>query len=93
VVFWGRLVPGVRTLISLPAGIEAMPMVPFLIYSTLGSVLWVTLLTGAGYLLGDRYEMVARYLGPVSKIVLVVGMVVIAIVLLRRYWQRSSSRS
>lgn len=92
VVFWGRLVPGVRTLISLPAGIEAMPMVPFLIYSTLGSVLWVTLLTGAGYLLGDRYELVAKYLGPVSKIVLVVVMVVIAIVLLRRYWQRSSSR-
>jgi len=68
-VFFCRLVPGVRTLISLPAGISNMPLVPFLLLSTLGTLLWVSLLTYAGYVLGDNYEIVDEYLGPVSKIV------------------------
>lgn len=68
-VLFCRLVPGVRTLISLPAGISKMPIVPFLVYSTLGTLLWVSLLTYAGYVLGDNYEVVEVYLGPVSKIV------------------------
>jgi membrane protein DedA with SNARE-associated domain len=69
-VFFGRLVPGVRTLISLPAGINDMSFIPFLLYSTLGTLLWVLFLTTAGYLLGDHYELVDEYMGPVSKIVL-----------------------
>lgn len=69
-VFFGRLVPGIRTLISLPAGFSRMRFGTFLIYSTLGTVAWTLLLTGAGYLLGDNYEVVEQYLGPVSKIVL-----------------------
>ncbi len=68
-VFFCRLVPGVRTLISLPAGISRMPLIPFLFLSTLGTLLWVSLLTYAGYVLGDNYEVVDQYLGPVSKIV------------------------
>ncbi|MBD1836232.1 DedA family protein [Cyanobacteria bacterium FACHB-472] len=78
-VFYGRLVPGVRTLISLPAGISGMPLVPFLLYSTLGTTLWVGLLTYAGYALGDNYELVEQYLGPVSKIVFVVLLVAFVI--------------
>lgn len=71
-VLLGRLVPVIRTLISIPAGIARMPLVPFLIYSTIGTVLWTTFLTGAGYLLGKNYTLVDEYLGPVSKIVLVI---------------------
>ncbi|HEY9637667.1 MAG TPA: DedA family protein [Coleofasciculaceae cyanobacterium] len=70
-VLLGRLVPGIRTLISLPAGLSNMPLAPFLIYSTLGTTAWVMLLTFLGYMLGDHYELVEEYLGPVSKIVLV----------------------
>ena len=70
-VLLGRLVPGIRTLISLPAGLSEMPLIPFLIYSTLGTTAWVMLLTFLGYVLGDNYELVDEYLGPVSKIVLV----------------------
>jgi membrane protein DedA with SNARE-associated domain len=70
-VFFGRLVPGVRTLISLPAGIEKMPLLPFLLYSTIGTTLWVSLLTFVGFKLGTHYELVEEYLGPVSKIVFV----------------------
>jgi membrane protein DedA with SNARE-associated domain len=69
-VFFGRLVPGVRTLISLPAGMNNMSLTVFLIYSTLGTTLWVLLLTTAGYVLGDQYELVEKYLAPVSKIAL-----------------------
>jgi membrane protein DedA with SNARE-associated domain len=69
-VFFGRLVPGVRTLISLPAGINDMSLIPFVLYSTIGTSLWVIFLTTLGYLLGDNYELVDEYLGPISKIVL-----------------------
>lgn len=68
-VLIGRLIPGIRTLISLPAGFSEMPMPQFLIFSTLGTLAWTSLLTFAGYLLGENYEQVDEYLGPVSKIV------------------------
>lgn len=66
-----RLVPGVRTLISLPAGINNMALIPFILYSTIGTTIWVLFLTTIGYMLGDNYKLVDQYLGPVSKIVLV----------------------
>lgn len=74
-VLVGRLVPAIRTLISVPAGLAAMPMVPFLVCSTIGTLVWTTLLAGAGYWLQDRYEQVSTYLDPVSKIV--VGLIVL----------------
>ncbi|GEA27958.1 inner membrane protein YqjA [Microcystis aeruginosa NIES-4325] len=67
-----RLVPGVRTLISLPAGMNHMAMIPFLVYSTIGTTLWVVFLTAAGYFLGKNYPLVEEYLAPVSKIALLV---------------------
>lgn len=70
-VFLCRLVPGVRTLISLPAGINNMALLPFLVYSTIGTILWVSFLTFAGYKLGENYALVDDYLAPVSKIVAV----------------------
>lgn len=77
-VFFGRFIPGVRTLISLPAGFSNMPMPQFLIYSTLGTLGWTLLLTFAGYSLGQNYTLVEEYLGPVSKIVL--GLLVVAFI-------------
>ncbi|WP_041933690.1 DedA family protein [Gloeothece verrucosa] len=69
-VFFGRLVPGIRTIISLPAGMNNMPLIPFVLYSTLGTLLWVLFLTIAGYQLGDKYEIVEQYIDPISKIAL-----------------------
>lgn len=89
-VFICRLVPGVRTLISLPAGISRMPLVPFLLYSTLGTLLWVGLLTYAGYVLGDNYELVDEYLGPVSKIVLASLIFAFIIFIVKRNMRRST---
>lgn len=84
-VFFCRLVPGVRTLISLPAGISRMPLVPFLLYSTLGTLLWVGLLTYTGYVLGDNYELVDKYLSPVSKIVVASLLFAFIIWVVKRY--------
>lgn len=70
-VFTGRLVPAIRTLISVPAGIARMPRLPFLFYSTIGSLLWTALLAGAGYLLQSQYTLIEAWLDPVSTAVLV----------------------
>lgn len=91
-VFLCRLVPGVRTLISLPAGINAMPLGPFLIYSTLGTTLWVGLLTFLGMKLGDHYELVDQWLAPVSKLVLLGLLGAFGIWLFRRQRQRRRRR-
>jgi membrane protein DedA with SNARE-associated domain len=69
-VLIGRLVPAVRTLISVPAGISEMRLVPFLIYSGIGTLVWTTLLGSAGYFLESQYEQVAAWLNPVSNVVI-----------------------
>ena len=61
-VFWGRLIPGIRTLISVPAGIELMPIGKFLIWTTLGSLIWVAFLTTSGYVVGENYEIISLYI-------------------------------
>jgi membrane protein DedA with SNARE-associated domain len=92
-VLLGRLAPVIRTLISIPAGIARMSLVPFLIYSTIGTILWTTFLTGAGYILGRNYELVDKYLSPVSKIVLVVIIVaVVAFFAIRILKQKKQSQ-
>jgi len=68
----GRLVPGIRSLISVPAGINRMPLAPFLLYTTVGSGVWTGLLAYLGYILGARYQEVERYVNPVSYVVLAV---------------------
>ena len=82
----GRLIPGIRTYISVPAGITKMPLPQFLIYSTLGSVLWISFLTLSGYWLRGSYEQVAAFLSPISKFVLIaVAIIVVGWILYR--WQ------
>jgi membrane protein DedA with SNARE-associated domain len=60
-VFFGRLIPGVRSLISLPAGSARMPLGSFTLYTLLGSVIWNVLLVGLGVLLGRQYHLVDQY--------------------------------
>ena len=61
-VFWGRLIPGIRTLISVPAGIELMPLKKFLLWTTLGSLIWVVLLSLSGYIFGENYRNIEIYI-------------------------------
>lgn len=70
-IFLGRLVPGVRSLISIPAGIDRMNPVTFTVFTLVGSALWNSLLIGAGYQLGARFGIVEEYIGVISKVVYV----------------------
>jgi membrane protein DedA with SNARE-associated domain len=69
-VLLGRLIPTVRTLISVPAGITRMALGRFLLLSAIGSLIWAGALAFAGHRLGQDYGKVAEYLGPVSNAVL-----------------------
>ncbi|MGF1460184.1 MAG: DedA family protein [Leptolyngbyaceae cyanobacterium] len=71
VVGIGRVVPGVRTYVSIPAGLGGMQILPYLIYSSIGTVIWTAALAISGYLLGDQFERVGEFIGPISKGVLV----------------------
>lgn len=65
-VLLGRLVPTVRTLISIPAGLSEMPVGRFLLYSSIGTSIWTSLLALLGYALGSQYERVNAWIDPVS---------------------------
>ncbi|MEO3707049.1 DedA family protein [Trichormus azollae] len=88
-VLIGRLVPGIRTLISIPAGMSNMSLPSFLFYTSLGSSSWVGLLTFSGYWLGSQYELVDKYLAPVSKIVLAGLVLLFFFWVLKRQRQRT----
>ncbi|MCC8243966.1 DedA family protein [Saccharothrix luteola] len=76
-VFFGRMVPIFRSLISIPAGVERMPLPGFLLLTAAGSLIWNSALILAGYVLGSNYHLVDQYMGIVSKVV--IGLVVLAV--------------
>lgn len=69
-VFVGRLLPGVRTLISLPAGIYRMPLRKFFLYSAAGTLIWTSALAWAGWLLGANYGAIGSWTGWLGNAVL-----------------------
>lgn len=71
-VLVGRLIPTVRTLISVPAGVANMPIGSFLLFSTVGTLLWTAALALAGFLLGQAYDVIEKYVDPVSTAVLAI---------------------
>jgi len=75
-VLFGRLVPAVRTLISVPAGLAAMPVWKFLAVTAIGTTIWTAILTGAGYLLHEQYDLVEGWVDPVSTAVVAVAVVI-----------------
>ncbi|NEE22693.1 DedA family protein, partial [Streptomyces sp. SID7499] len=77
-VFFGRMVPIFRSLISVPAGVERMPLPLFVLLTTLGSLIWNSVLVMAGYWLGDQWEVVETYVGILSKAVVVLVAVALA---------------
>ena len=81
-IFWGRLVPGIRTLISVPAGVELMPIPPFLIWTTAGSLIWTLFLTTTGFYLGDNYSIIEKWINPLSTIFKVVIVLILSYALI-----------
>jgi membrane protein DedA with SNARE-associated domain len=66
IVFIGRMLPTVRSLVSIPAGLLHMKLVPFILWSTLGSLIWTAGLAIAGWVLGNQFEDIEKILGPLS---------------------------
>jgi len=69
----GRLIPAVRSVISVPAGIAQMELRRFLMWSSVGTVAWTSLLAGLGYLLGTRFTEVDAWLQPISLAIVVLA--------------------
>ena len=82
-VFWGRLIPGIRTLISVPAGIELMPLNKFLLWTSLGSLIWVVFLTIAGYVFGEKYELISIYIDNFKYLLKPIFILILLIFLFR----------
>ncbi|KKB85310.1 alkaline phosphatase [Devosia limi DSM 17137] len=87
IVLFGRLMPLIRTLISIPAGLARMPLPIFLAASTTGALIWNLILTSAGYLLHEHYDLVEVILDPLSYIVL--GLVVLIYLVRLLMWKPS----
>ncbi|MGV0603229.1 DedA family protein [Mycolicibacterium sp. XJ1904] len=83
-VLFGRMIPVVRSLVSVPAGIYCMPFVRFLALTTAGSAAWNSLLVMAGYKLGDNWETVSTWTSRYQYGVLAVAAVLIAVWLARK---------
>ena len=76
-VFIGRLIPGVRSLISIPAGLGNMNLLTFGLWTTLGSGIWNAILIYLGYILGDNWEKATEYADTYSNVIYVVLILII----------------
>ena len=92
-VFFCRLIPALRSVISLPAGMSRMPISSFLLYTTAGTFLWTATLAYAGYLLGGGYTQVSEYLGPVSTAIIGISILTYIWRVIRQSRRRVSASS
>jgi membrane protein DedA with SNARE-associated domain len=74
-VFLGRLVPTIRSVVSIPAGLLDMRFRNFVIASTIGTAIWTSLLTAAGYVLQENFHFIDQVIGPISNVI--IGMIVL----------------
>lgn len=84
IVLFGRCVPTVRSLVSIPAGLLPMPAGPFLLLTFLGTTLWNAALLAAGYVTGANWERVEAYLGTYGTVVTALVLAAAVLFLLHR---------
>jgi len=100
IVLVGRLIPGVRTLVSIPAGLVRIPFPKFFLATFAGAYLWCTVLIGAGYLLGHEWQLISEYIKTHLPLVLTLGILLILAYLVYHYraslpiprWVRASRK-
>ena len=89
-VFIGRLLPGIRTYISLPAGVARMPLARFLLFSLLGAIPWTVLFMIIGYELGKNWQNVTGQNHVVEAIAVLIFLAWVAILVIRRKKSQST---
>ena len=87
IVFFSRMVPIIRSIVSIPAGMSEMPVIRFTLLTAAGATVWNTALIGAGYALGGNYEEVEGVVGPLSRLILV-ALVLACAYVAYRWWRR-----
>jgi membrane protein DedA with SNARE-associated domain len=92
-VLLGRLVPGVRSLVSLPAGAQRMPLGQFVAYTAIGSLAWNSLLVGGGYALGTQWDRVQAYADWLDYLLIGALVLVVGWLLVRRLRARRTARA
>lgn len=87
IVFFGRMVPAVRSLISVPAGMSRMPFWKFMLFSSLGTIIWTTFLACVGFYFGENQALMQQIFNQVGYVILGIVLLIIAVIFYRR-WQR-----
>jgi membrane protein DedA with SNARE-associated domain len=85
VVLVGRVIPGVRTLVSIPAGLARIPFLKFFAATFVGAYIWCTVLIGAGYLLGHEWRLISEYIKTHLPLIFITGIVLILAYLVYHY--------
>ncbi|WP_096733428.1 DedA family protein [Acinetobacter guillouiae] len=78
VVFFGRMVPAVRSLISIPAGMSHMPFWKFMLYSSVGTIIWTTFLACVGYYFGNNIELMQQIFSRVGYVIITIVLILVA---------------
>ncbi len=91
IVFFGRMIPAVRSIISIPAGMAHMPFGLFLLYSSLGTIIWTSFLALLGYYFGQNYEKIIPLLSMSSNFILIAIIAVAGFALYRHKSRKKQS--
>jgi membrane protein DedA with SNARE-associated domain len=97
IVLVGRVIPGVRTLISIPAGLVRIPFPKFFLATFVGAYVWCTVLIGAGYVLGHEWHLISEYIKTHLPLVFITLIVLISVYLVYHYrtslpWMRQNNK-
>jgi membrane protein DedA with SNARE-associated domain len=88
IVFFGRMIPAIRSIISIPAGMSRMPFWKFMFFSTLGTIIWTAFLACIGYYFGENQALMQEIFSRVSSIIIIIILVVFAFILYRKYQRK-----
>ncbi|ANF82275.1 alkaline phosphatase [Acinetobacter sp. NCu2D-2] len=91
IVFFGRMIPAVRSLISIPAGMSHMPFWKFMLFSGLGTIIWTTFLACVGFYLGENQALMKQVLSQVGYVMLFIALLFVAWLFYRKYRKKSSN--
>lgn len=90
IVFFGRMIPAVRSLISIPAGMSHMPFWKFMLFSSLGTVIWTTFLACVGYYFGQNQALMHKIFSQVGYVIIALVVLFIVCYLYRRSKRKSN---